>query len=199
MERPVQVMQTTLKRSSLKSITDKELYELLARSVNKSAADCKMKDVVNSAISPVSISVGTSVSESAHIYTNSQNILHESKIKHSSYTVDPPVLSEVEEQLIPYIAETKNAPPIHDVDWMYFIDSGGQPQFHQLLPAFMHHTNLNIFVLKLCDKLSDHPTVEYYDERGTCVSSTSSLLTNKEILQHCAQATQTKHTQPIPT
>ena len=55
----------------------------------------------------------------------------------------------------------------------------------------MHHTNLNIFVLRLCDKLSDHPTVEYYDERGTCVSSTPSLLTNKEILQHCAQATQT--------
>ena len=55
----------------------------------------------------------------------------------------------------------------------------------------MHHTNLNIFVLRLCDKLSDHPTIEYYDERGTCIPSTASLLTNKEILQCCAQATQT--------
>ena len=74
---------------------------------------------------------------------------------------DPLELLKVEEQLVPFITKTKDAAPILDVDWMYFIDSGGQPQFHQVLPAFMHHTNLNIFVLRLCDKLSDHPTVEY--------------------------------------
>ena len=98
--------------------------------------------------------------------------------------------TELEQELIPYIA-TKDAAPLGDIDWVYFIDSGGQPQFLQLLPAFIHHTHLNIFVLRLCDKLSDHPTVEYYDERGTCLSSTASLMTNKEILQCCAQATQT--------
>ncbi|KAL5491065.1 hypothetical protein EMCRGX_G016282 [Ephydatia muelleri] len=110
---------------------------------------------------------------------------------HVNNSDDPPELLKVEEQLVPYIANTKDAVPILDVDWIYFIDSGGQPQFHQLLPAFMHHTNLNIFVLRLCDKLSDHPTVQYYDEGGTCIYSTPSLLTNKEILQRCAQATQT--------
>ena len=190
MERPIQVMQTTLKHSSLESLTDKELYELLARTVNKTAADSKMKPVDNSVMSPVSNNVGTTKStlkESVDVHSNSQNFSHKSKKDHTSY----PVLSEVEEKMVPYIAETKGAEPILDVDWMYFIDSGGQPQFHQLLPAFIRHTNLNIFVLRLCDKLSDHPTVEYYDERGTCISSTPSSLTNKEILQHCAQATQT--------
>ena len=99
--------------------------------------------------------------------------------------------TELEQELITYMANTKDAAPLGDIDWVYFIDSGGQPQFLQLLPAFIHHTHLNIFVLRLCDKLSDHPTVEYYDERGTCLSSTASLMTNKEILQCCAQATQT--------
>ena len=38
MKRPVQVIQTTLKSSSsLKSVTDQELYELLASTVNKAA------------------------------------------------------------------------------------------------------------------------------------------------------------------
>ena len=105
-----------------------------------------------------------------------------------SHNDDP---TELEQELITYIARTKDIAPLGDIDWVYFIDSGGQPQFLQLLPAFIHHTHLNIFVLRLCDKLSDHPTVEYYDERGTCLSSTASLMTNKEILQCCAQATQT--------
>ena len=194
MERPIQVIQTTLKHSSFESLTDKKLYELLAQTVNKTAADPKMKPVVYSAMSPVSHNVGTTkptLSESTDVCSNSQNVSHKSIKDHTSYTIDPPVLSEVEEKMIPYIAETKDASPILDVDWMYFIDSGGQSQFHKLLPAFIHHTNLNIFVLRLCDKLSDHPPVEYYDEKGTRVSSTPSSLTNMEILQQCAQATQT--------
>ena len=153
-----------------------------------------MKPVVDSVMSPVSNNVGTTkptLSESAVVHSNSQNFSHKSKKDHSSNTINPPVLSEVEEKMVPYIAETKDASPVLDVDWMYFIDSVGQSQFHQLLPAFIRHTNLNIFVLRLCDKLSDHPTVEYYDERGTCLSSTRSSLTNMEILQQCAQATQT--------
>ena len=104
---------------------------------------------------------------------------------------DTTQVSEVTKQLIPCISRSKDAAPLSNMDWLYFIDSGGQPQFHQPMLAFMHHTNLNIFVLRLCDKLSDHPPVEYYDERGTCISSTASLLTNEEILQRCAQATQT--------
>ena len=39
--RPVQVIQTTLKSSSsLKSVTDQELYGLLASTVNKAAGQC---------------------------------------------------------------------------------------------------------------------------------------------------------------
>ena len=205
MEKPVQVIQTALKDNSLlENVTDQELYELLAYTVNTAARhnDRRHNDRRHTASPEASINkstlnsvdvgpslhgreyVNNSIIDNSHILTE----VKEAKIEHAC---NPPELLKVEELLVPYIAKTKDAAPILDVDWIYFIDSGGQPQFHQLLPAFIHHTNLNVFVLRLCDKLSDHPTVEYYDERGTCVSSTSSLLTNKEILQHCAQATQT--------
>ena len=228
MKRPVQVIQTTLKSSSsLKSVTDQELYELLASTVNKAAGQ---RGVVGSP-TPHHVNV-TTPELGAQEMSNSQSDVQPSShgIRCSSNEVSPllpdvvdakikctnnmppndePSMlikvdisqskqhsyddgpSEVEEQLVPYIAKTKDAVPLGDIDWVYFIDSGGQPQFLQLLPAFIHHTHLNIFVLRLCDKLSDHPTVEYYDERGTCLSSTASLMTNKEILQCCAQATQT--------
>ena len=214
MEKPVQVIQTAQSsNSSLKNVTDQELYELLAYSINTAA---RQKDAVgrtdppsshfNMASQEASVNIKSTL-KNADVglymyddeYVDSSNVnnphllteAEEPKMQQVNNSDDPPELLKVEEQLVPYIANTKDAAPILDVDWIYFIDSGGQPQFHQLLPAFMHHTNVNVFVLRLCDKLSDHPTVQYYDDGGTCIYSTPSLLTNKEILQRCAQATQT--------
>ena len=222
MKRPVQVIQTTLKSSSsLKSVTDQELYELLASTVNKAAGQCGVvgsptphhvnvttREVFAQGMSRSQYDVqpfshGRNLSyikdsssflevdepkpKGAHYDEPSPSVLPNAELSHSDF----PYLSELEQELVPYIAKAKDAAPLGDINWVYFIDSGGQPQFLQLLPAFIHHTHLNIFVLRLCDKLSDHPTVEYYDERGTRLSSTASLMTNKEILQCCAQATQT--------
>ena len=212
MEKPVQVIQTALTSNSLlKNVTDQELYELLAHTVNTTArpknaergTDNLSQSHFNMASGEASVHYKSTlnnadvggVDHGEHVDSSNVNDpqlltkAEEPQMQELNYSDDPLELLTVEEQLVPYIAKTKDAAPIHDVDWMYFIDSGGQPQFHQLLPAFMPHTNLSIFVLRLCDKLSDHPTVEYYDERGTCVFSTPSLLTNKMILQSCAQAT----------
>ena len=215
MEKPVQVIQTALRsNSSLKNVTDQELYEMLAYTVNtatrsknaKGRTDPLSSSHFNRASREASVNIQSTLNNAnvgLHMYddeyvdssnVDNPHLLNEAekpKLQLVNNSDDPPELLKVEEQLVPYIASTKDSTPILDVDWIYFIDSGGQPQFHQLLPAFMHHTNLNIFVLRLCDKLSDHPTVKYYDEGGTCIYSTPSLLTNKEILQHCAQATQT--------
>ena len=214
MEKPVQVIQTALRsNSSLKNVTDQELYELLAYSVNTATVSKNTKQRTdppsshfNMASWEASVNINSTLNnadvglhkhdgeckDSSHI--NNPHLLTEAEkfeMQQVNHSDDPPELLRVEEQLVPYIAKTKDAAPILDVGWMYFIDSGGQPQFHQILPAFMHHTNLSIFVLRLCDKLSDHPSAQYYDDRGTCVSSTPSFLTNKEILQCCAQATLT--------
>ena len=184
MERPVQAIQTVLKDStSFERITDDQLYELLAHSVNDSVkshpTDCE-----------ISRSLHKSSETTISLTVTLQPAIEENKI------------SEVEENLLPHIADSKGASPLKNIDWVYFIDSGGQPQFHQLLPAFMRHTdctmsnqeplqhnNLNIFVLRLCDKLSDRPTVEFYEE-GNCMHSSTSMQTNMEILRCCAQPIQ---------
>ena len=181
MERPVQAILTVVKEhSTFVKVTDKELCVLLGHTINTTRQNIpRHKD---SPPLPNTTTEEASHSEEIHSLTQDTKMDLVSKL----------YVSEVTEKLIPFIARSNDAATLSDMDWLYFIDSGGQPQFHQLLPAFMHHTNLNIFVLRLCDKLSDHPTVEYYDERGICIYSTASFLTNKEILQCCAQATQTE-------
>ena len=76
-------------------------------------------------------------------------------------------------------------------DLVHLLDSGGQPQFHQLLPTFVPHLDANIFVLKLCEMLDQPPTVELY-HKGKLVTSYPSFHTNQQILKHCIRAIQSQ-------
>ena len=77
---------------------------------------------------------------------------------------------------------------LQDMTWVYLIDSGGQPQFHELLTAFVRNASIGIFVHKLSDRLDDHPHVQYFDKQGKqCGKGYPSPLNNRDIFQHCIQ------------
>lgn len=59
-------------------------------------------------------------------------------------------------------------------NWVFFIDSGGQPQFMDVLPAFIRGNTVNVFAMKVTDKLSDKPVFEYC-QVGRYVSKRSHL------------------------
>jgi len=75
------------------------------------------------------------------------------------------------------------------LDFLYFLDSGGQPQFHELLPSFVPNLSTILFVLKLSEKLSQRPNIEYYKE-GKSVCSYQSPHSHEQILKHCIRALQ---------
>ena len=75
------------------------------------------------------------------------------------------------------------------LDFLYFLDSGGQPQFHELLPSFVPNLSTILFVLKLSEKLSQHPIIEFYKE-GMSVCSYKSPYSHEQILKHCIRALQ---------
>ena len=83
---------------------------------------------------------------------------------------------------------------LSNANWIHLIDSGGQPQFYDLLPIFIRHATSIVLVQRLCDSLNDHPTVEYYDEEGVLVGvSYLSHFTNLETVK-CL--TRTMHSHP---
>ena len=190
LERPVQVIQaSSMKCGTFAGVSDEQLYELLASNVNRHATN-----TTSSYHHSDCLPQGTEYNTQEHNCVEHTSEYHNSEDKDqppkNHFNTESFHLSDVTEKLIPHIAKCKDAPLI-STDWIYFIDSGGQPQFHQLLPAFMHNTNLNIFVFRLRDKLSDPIPVPTYFENDACVSSFTSSMSNTEILQCCAQATQT--------
>ena len=116
----------------------------------------------------------------------------------SSSSLEPVDLSEpsqmqLEVELMDLISQSSGSRKLFDVDWVYIVDSGGQPQFHEILPAFIRYASACVFVTRLDESLTDHPTVEYYGQGGQLQGTPyRSLLTHEQILQHCFKALQSR-------
>ena len=91
--------------------------------------------------------------------------------------------SVTEDELVRLIDQSVGSELLHEIEWVQFVDSGGQRQFLEVYPAFHRRTSVWIFVLKLSERLDQHPTVEYYDRDGKLVGKPyTAAHTNKETL-----------------
>ena len=95
-----------------------------------------------------------------------------------------------------YLTLLKKSPvstKLLEVDWIYIIDSGGQPQYHELLSTAVKHISGAVLFLKLNEELDSRPTVEYYAKGGRCIGEPYvSALTHKEIINSCLQVIQSR-------
>ena len=80
---------------------------------------------------------------------------------------------------------------LFSIKWIYLVDSGGQPQFHELLTAFVKNATLGIFVFNLSENLDKKPVIRYYKNGEQCGESYEFPLSHKEIFQHCVQTIST--------
>ena len=95
---------------------------------------------------------------------------------------------------------------LHEIRFVYLVDTGGQPQFQEVLPMFVRDASVNVFVFKLSEKLSDRPTFTYYIGGNPYCEPKELQLTNKEIIEHgarsvfsCSQTRDIKHVIEKPT
>ena len=76
--------------------------------------------------------------------------------------------------------------PIRKQNWLYVIDSGGQPEFHEVLPIFLEGASDFIYVFKVNESLHDQPKIVFHNDIGEPVSEPCfSFQTNEEILKQC--------------
>ena len=119
------------------------------------------------------------------------SISHEKLSSTPSFHTEEELLRRIERS--PYGKYTRMA---FEQDRISLIDTGGQPQFHEVLPIFMRYASASMFVMKLSDQLSDHPVIEYYDDNGELVGTPYySAYTNQQILQQCMRVMQSQASQ----
>ena len=77
---------------------------------------------------------------------------------------------------------------LFDVDWMYLTDSGGQPQFLDVLPLLYRSESLHIVVTRLDEGLDDRPKVRFYNKGEDVYKLPDQLtLTNREFIERACQ------------
>ena len=107
-----------------------------------------------------------------------------------------PLTSSTETELLKLLEQAPSSVPVLRFEWVYFIDSGGQPQFHEILPVFLKGASICIFVHKLSETLDEHPVVEYYDDNSKLVGkSCVSAHTNMQVFKHCLRTMQSHGSQ----
>ena len=74
-----------------------------------------------------------------------------------------------------------------DVDWLYIVDSGGQPQFREMLPILVKMATACVLTLKLNVPLGKQNQVECVERGKELCKPYLSVLTNEQVVKHCSQ------------
>ena len=75
-----------------------------------------------------------------------------------------------------------------DSQWYHLIDSGGQPQFYDILPLVYRSPAINIVVIRLTEELDDRPKVTHHCQgRDDYELPDKLLLTNRQFIVRMCQ------------
>ena len=89
------------------------------------------------------------------------------------------------------ISSSSGSGKLLDINWVYIVDSGGQPQFREMLPHFVRDCSVFVMMQKLNESLGCATNIEYRVEGGKmCGAPYQSQLTNEQILYQYFQAIQ---------
>ena len=78
---------------------------------------------------------------------------------------------------------TETEEPLYKLQLILFLDSGGQPQFHEVVAAFSHNVSLVLVFIKLNERLDALCTNAFTDEEGKWFTERCpSLLTNEQMV-----------------
>ena len=72
---------------------------------------------------------------------------------------------------------------LYTAHWIYLIDSGGQPQFLEVLPLFICHNSVNAITIRLCEKLSDKPPFEFVIHGKHTCQPRELQLSNQQLIE----------------
>jgi hypothetical protein len=82
--------------------------------------------------------------------------------------------------------------------WVYFTDSGGQPQYHELLPLFVRSISSALCVTRLTDKLDEMQGIEYYKDGKQIGATQQSQFSAKDTIQCLVSTIQSYSAQDQP-
>ena len=96
--------------------------------------------------------------------------------------------TDVKEEFVSLInSSPPSSVPILRVRQILVLDSGGQPQFHEMMPMFLNGASKFVYVFKVHESLDKRTMVRYFDGRGKLVYEFPASQTNEDTLKQCTR------------
>ena len=152
--------------------------------------DAKMKELVASGLKEPKLDDDQAETSSAD---SEEDVPMQPKLKKTAVQVSHEPTHPVKLRIHSEIRRLSRNPRLksdclHEMRFVYLVDTGGQPQFQEILPMFVRNASVNLLVFKLSDKLSDCPTFEYFLDGKKYCEPEKLRLTNQEIIEHSARS-----------
>ena len=110
--------------------------------------------------------------------------------------------TDVDEEFVSLInSSPPSSVPILRVRQILVLDSGGQPDFHEMMPAFLNGASKFVYVFKVHESLDKRTMIRYFDGRGELVYEFPASQTNEDTLKQCTRtmsALTAKNTDILP-
>ena len=81
------------------------------------------------------------------------------------------------------------------IELIHMIDTGGQPEFMELMPSLIHNSNLTLLVLNLDQSLDEEVQFAFYESDTSFKRPLPSIRTNRQVIHQLARSLQVK--QPV--
>ena len=112
-----------------------------------------------------------------------------------SDTVPSPSPSErsyASETMISYVKRVEGSKETIMIELLHMIDTGGQPEFMEIMPSLIHNSTLTLLVLNL-DQSLDEQVQFAFSENGTLFKKPlPSIQTNRQVIRQLARTLQVK-------
>ena len=96
--------------------------------------------------------------------------------------------TDVDEEFVSLInSSPPSSVPILRVRQILVLDSGGQPDFHEMMPAFLNGASKFVYVFKVHESLDKQTMIRYFDGRGKLVHEFLASQTNEDTLKQCTR------------
>ena len=156
------------------------------RRFQKNASSKNYSEISPEKYSQMMMKSGKNVVHSTPCHTTGNEVQKETKTEDSDHL--SLLTRDIEADLIDTLPDVDLVKPLVDELVVEISDSGGQPQFLEILPRFISGLDLAILVINLSERLDQCPTSYFYGKDGKPVGKGEpSKLTNEQMLRQFLQ------------
>ena len=111
---------------------------------------------------------------------------------HSSAAHPLPEKSYASEAMISLVQKVKGPKKALIIELLYMIDTGGHPEFMEIMPSLIHNSNITVLVVNLAQSLDEYPPIAFYVDGTAFKRPLLSALTIRQVIHQLACTLQAK-------